>query len=118
VTKRFTSKEERRRVVAYVVDPEKLPGALYGFENHLNVFHAEKGGLPPQIAYGLATFLNSTVVDKFFRTFSGHTQVNAADLRALRYPSTAKLAALGDWAIRNPMPTQEDIDNAVVVYGH
>jgi len=118
VTKRFTSKEERRRVVAYVVDPEKLPGELYGFENHLNVFHAEKGGLPPQMAYGLATFLNSTVVDKFFRTFSGHTQVNATDLRAMRYPSAAKLAALGDWAIRNPMPTQEDIDNAVAVYGH
>ena len=38
VTKRFTSKEERRRVVAWVYD-SSLPGALVGFENHLNVFH-------------------------------------------------------------------------------
>jgi len=117
VTKRFTSKEERRRVVAYVVDPDRLPGDLYGFENHLNVFHANGGGLAPQIAYGLATFLNSTVVDKYFRTFSGHTQVNATDLRAMRYPSTERLAALGEWAMQHPLANQQDIDTAVGAYG-
>jgi adenine-specific DNA-methyltransferase len=44
ITKRFSAKEERRRIVAYVVDPRKLPYEFYGFENHLNVIHAGKQG--------------------------------------------------------------------------
>jgi adenine-specific DNA-methyltransferase len=31
----------------------------------------------------------------YFRQFSGHTQVNATDLRSLNYPSRAKLVKLG-----------------------
>ena len=38
VTRRFTSKEERRRIVASVYASD-LPGEHVGFENHLNVFH-------------------------------------------------------------------------------
>ena len=32
-------------------------------------------------------WLNSSLVDEFFRTFSGHTHVNATDLRTMRFPS-------------------------------
>jgi len=35
LVKRFSSKEERRRVVAVVSDPEQVPGPLIAFENHL-----------------------------------------------------------------------------------
>lgn len=118
VTKRFTSKEERRRIVAYVVDPEKLPGERIGIENHLNVFHAAKRGLPKEIAFGLAAYLNSTEVDVHFRTFSGHTQVNATDLRSMNYPTLRGLARLGAWAQVNPDATQEDIDRAVHEHGN
>ena len=117
VTKRFTSKEERRRIVAYVVDPGKLPGDLLGIENHLNVFHIRKSGIPPEIANGLAVYLNSTVVDDFFRTFSGHTQVNATDLRSLHYPSISVLRKFGIWGLQHPSATQVDIDKAVAKYG-
>jgi len=117
ITRRFTAKEERRRLVAYVFDPTQLRSKLLGFENHLNVFHIAKSGLSEEIAYGLAVFLNSTVVDKYFRSFSGHTQVNATDLRALRYPSLATLVALGKWAITNRGASQEQIDQAVSTYG-
>lgn len=113
VTRRFSAKEERRRVVAYVVDPDRLSSDLVGIENHLNVFHVDKSGLGAEIAFGLAAFLNSTIVDQLFRTFSGHTQVNASDLRALRYPSMASLASLGKWAMKNRGATQEQIDQAV-----
>ena len=89
VTKRFSSKEEKKRVVAFVFDAEKLQCELVGFENHLNVFHSGKRGLDQEVAYGLSVFLNSTVVDNHFRVFSGHTQVNATDLRNMRYPSRA-----------------------------
>ena len=110
VTKRFSAKEEKRRVVAHVVDPNLLPDCDVGFENHLNVIHISKRGLKPEIARGLAVFLNSTVLDQYFRSFSGHTQVNATDLRSMKFPSLALLAKFGKWAAKQNQPSQEGID--------
>jgi adenine-specific DNA-methyltransferase len=90
LTKRFTAKEEKRRLVATIYE-----GGRAGFENHLNYFHEDGEGLPPVLAKGLAAFLNSDAVDQYFRIFSGHTQVNATDLRNLHYPSREQLEALG-----------------------
>jgi len=95
IVKRFSAKEERRRIVAYVVTPEDTKSDLVGFENHWNVFHIHKNGLPLDVAKGLAAFLNSTVLDNYFRVFSGHTQVNATDLRNMKYPCLEKLSQLG-----------------------
>ena len=95
LTKRFTSKEERRRLVACLFDPDLVKAKWVGFENHLNYFHASGHGLERTLAVGLYAFLNSTVVDQYFRRFSGHTQVNATDLRTLAYPGHDTLQAMG-----------------------
>ena len=94
VTRRFTSKEERRRIVASIYASD-LPGDLVGFENHLNVFHADQVGLSRALAVGLGLYLNCSLVDRFFRQFNGHTQVNATDLRSLRYPDRVILERIG-----------------------
>lgn len=112
VVRRFSSKEERRRIVASVVDPGSFANApVLGFENHLNVFHENKHGLPEALARGLAVYLNSTVVDENFRCFSGHTQVNAADLKLMKFPSRSALSDLGKWAAQNELLTQTMIDD-------
>jgi adenine-specific DNA-methyltransferase len=95
LVKRFSSKEERRRIVACIYDPAKVPAKRVAFENHLNYFHISGHGLSMTLAKGLAAFLNSTFVDSYFRRFSGHTQVNAADLRKLNYPTRSELERLG-----------------------
>lgn|GEM_PF-3065027 len=69
-------------------------GARAGFENHISYFHVKGAGLPERLVVRLARYLNSQAVDTYFRTFSGHTQVNATDLRNLHYPSLAQLEAL------------------------
>ena len=112
LVKRFSAKEERRRVVAAVYDPKLLPNGPVAFENHLNVFHRSERGLPMDLARGLAAFLNSTLLDAYFRQFNGHTQVNATDLRSLRYPSEARLTALGR-KIGPRNLTQDEIDDLV-----
>jgi len=93
--KRFSSKEEKRRLVAGVLDPEDFADGLIGIENHLNFFHRKRGGLSIDLARGLTRFLNSSVADRYFRQFNGHTQVNATDLRAFRYPDLSGLEQLG-----------------------
>ena len=113
VVRRFSSKEERRRIVANVVDPADLQASMIGFENHLNVIHAHRQPLSESIARGIAVYLNATLVDQYFRRFNGHTQVNATDLRMMRYPSRETLTTLGAWAKSESQPTQDAIDARV-----
>jgi adenine-specific DNA-methyltransferase len=119
LVRRFSAKEERRRVVAAVYDPDRAPPSPVGFENHLNYFHMDGEGMPLPAAKGLAAFLNSTVVDAYVRQFNGHTQVNAGDLRSLRYPTLDELGALGG-RIGNEMPAQAELDRLVDawLFGH
>ena len=111
VTRRFTSKEERRRIVASLYDSE-LPGELVGFENHLNVFHENQMGMPKELACGICIYLNSSLVDRYFRQFNGHTQVNATDLRALRYPTRESLFRIGKKAGKTEL-AQRQIDELI-----
>ncbi len=111
VVRRFSSKEESRRIVASLVDPGAFDDAsALGFENHLNVFHESRRGLPQTLAHGLTVFLNTSAVDEAFRRFSGHTQVNATDLRRMKYPSRNVLIELGRWAMQHETLTQSMID--------
>jgi hypothetical protein len=111
VVRRFSSKEETRRVVASVVEPGAFgDAAVLGFENHLNVFHDNRRGLPQALAHGLAVFLNTTAVDEAFRRFNGHTQVNATDLTLMKYPGRDVLTQLGEWAMQQGRVTQTMID--------
>lgn len=88
--KRFSAKEERRRVVSALWQSEDRAA----FDNKLNYVHQDGHGLDPEVARGLSVFLNSTQLDNYFRVFSGHTQVNATDLRQMRFPSLEQLWAL------------------------
>jgi adenine-specific DNA-methyltransferase len=109
LVRRFSAKEERRRVVAAIYGSKWVPAPYVGFENHLNVYHRDNAGLPMELAKGLAVFLNSTLVDSYFRQFNGHTQVNATDLRMLRYPGLMMLEALGA-SVGEEFPSQKEID--------
>ena len=95
VVKRFTTLEEKRRVVAAVWTGKDCEARLVGFENRTNYFHRNGAGLDYMTARGLWAFLNSTAIDSYFRQFNGNTQVNATDLRYLRYPSEERLRHLG-----------------------
>lgn len=93
--RRFSAKEEPRRLTVAVVHAGALPGPVLGLENHLNVIHRPGGELDDELALGLAALLGSTLLDTFFRIQSGNTQVSATELRALPLPTEPELRALG-----------------------
>ncbi|AJM78334.1 Eco57I restriction-modification methylase domain-containing protein [Rathayibacter toxicus] len=103
--KRFSAKEERRRVSAGVWQSDEA----VAFDNKLNYVHQNGMGLKLPVARGLAVFLNSTRLDDYFRVFSGHTQVNATDLRQMPFPSFEQLRALASV----DTTSQDAIDTAV-----
>jgi len=113
LVRRFSAKEEPRRIVAAVYESARVSPRRVGFENHLNYYHASGGGLPTLLARGLTAYLNSSLVDHYFRQFSGHTQVNATDLRRLPYPSRAELERLGARIADDRFPPQRQLDDLV-----
>lgn len=93
--RRFSAKEERRRLTAscFLKSGEACP--YVALENHLNyVYHAERE-LTDNEVYGLAALFNSALLDRYFRTISGNTQVNATDLQTMNFPDLATVARIG-----------------------
>ena len=110
--KRFSAKEGKRRVMAAIYDPARINAEGVAFDNKLNVLHRKNAGLSEDLAKGLAVFLNGTAIDAYFRQFSGHTQVNAGDLRSLRFPNAVEIERLGRH-VGPSMPTQDEIDQLI-----
>jgi adenine-specific DNA-methyltransferase len=94
--KRFTAKEERRRLVAGIVEAKDSYSSLLGLENHLNYVYRPDGELSKSEALGLAALFNSALVDRYFRAISGNTQVNAAEIRAMPFPSLKAIREIGE----------------------
>jgi adenine-specific DNA-methyltransferase len=93
--KRFSSKEERRRLTAGCLRKADFPFPYLGVENHVNyIYHAERE-LTDDEAYGIAALFNSTLFDRYFRTISGNTQVNATEIRAMNFPEMKVLSSIG-----------------------
>lgn len=112
VIKRFSAKEERRRIVAGIWSPSENGTGPIAIDNKLNYVHCFGEGLNRDLAVGLSFWLNSTIVDVFFRTFSGHTQVNATDLRSMRFPSLEVLQKIGR-ENGTELPEQDEIDRII-----
>jgi adenine-specific DNA-methyltransferase len=86
VIKRFSSKEQHRRVNIGYIFKEFFSSSSLGLENHLNYLYREDRGLKKDEMKELGTFLTSKEVDQYFRIFNGNTQVNAADILMLPVP--------------------------------
>lgn len=109
LTKRLTAKEENRRVVASLYTDKVAKTEYVGFENKTNYYHSNGRPLEDNLAKGLLVYLNSNVVDQYFRQFNGHTQVNATDLRSLRYPSYEMLIQMGTCLVEDDSQNYDDI---------
>lgn len=113
LVKRFSSKEEIRRINASIWLGNFTEDDLVGFDNKINYFHFSKKGLNLDVAKGLCMFLNSTIVDSYFRQVSGNTQVNVSDLRYLKYPDLNKLVLIGKKWNLGEYISQDYIDSLV-----
>ena len=94
--RRFTAKEEVRRLSAAPYVAQSMPVPQVGLENHLNYIYRQAGALTDEEAWGLAAFYNSRLLDTYFRCLNGHTQVNATDLRAMPLPASDFIVELGE----------------------
>jgi adenine-specific DNA-methyltransferase len=95
VLRRFSPKEDIRRITAAPYIAGSISGDVIGLENHTNYIYRPGGTLSRYEAIGLAAFLNSPYADTYLRRVSGNTQVNAADLRNFPLPVLSDLVKIG-----------------------
>ena len=110
--RRFSAKEEQRRLSAapYLASDFTVPGV--GLENHLNYVHRPGGSLSEDEAWGLAALYNSRLLDTCFRCVNGNTQVSATELRAMPLPDHAIIVTLGR-RVKHLSKPMEGLDDLV-----
>ncbi len=94
--KRFSSKEQERRLYAGVLFAHEIKSPTIGIENHVNYLYRRRGNMSSDETVGMAALLNTAIVDEYFRCLNGNTQVNASDLRVLPFPSLDLIEEIGN----------------------
>jgi len=114
VLKRFTSKEQKKRVHAAVLNADRFSRFEFiGLENHLNYIHKKRGIISLDEAYGIAALLNTTIIDQYFRALNGNTQVNATDIRVVSMPDYDTIVAIGKLIRKKNLDLKFDCDDAI-----
>ena len=112
--RRFSAKEEKRRLIAAPLFKKKLNSNLIGLENHVNYIYRKDGKMTKQQAIGIAALLNSSLLDCYFRISNGNTQVNATEIRAFPLPPIDMINDIGRRISRlRNIPSYEKIDEIV-----
>jgi adenine-specific DNA-methyltransferase len=109
--RRFSAKEEHRRLTAAPFLAKHFKGHWVGLENHLNYIHRPGGTLTEEETWGLAALLSSALLDTYFRISNGNTQVSATELRAMPLPDLDIIRALGRevMALEDPAAQIDDL---------
>ena len=110
--KRFTSKEERKRLQCALLFEEDFSSYnAISTENHLNFITKTSGAMDRDEMYGLFVVLNSNYMDRYFRILNGSTQVNANEINTVPFPAQNDLVKMGRTAMRFPSLTDADCDD-------
>lgn len=114
--RRFSAKEEHRRLTAAPFLAKNFKGHWVGLENHLNYIHRPGGTLTEEETWGLAALLSSALLDTYFRISNGNTQVSATELRAMPLPDLDIIRALGRQAmiLEDPAAKLDDLVMSMV----
>jgi len=98
--RRFSAKEDDRRLVAGVLRHGQFSAPWIGIENHVNLIYRPGGQMTLREAEGLSRVLNSRGYDDYFRICNGNTQVGATEIRELPLPPMRTILELEDPSAR------------------
>lgn len=109
--KRFSTKEQKQRLTASILISSEFSQYTHiGLENHINYIFKKTGTLSEEEAYGIAGYLNSSVVNNYFGSLNGHTQVNVNEIRNLPFPPLQTIKTIGKKILKNNATNKKDLD--------
>lgn len=114
--KRFSSKEENRRIQPAMFFKSEFENYDYiSTENHINFIGAiDNKELTKDLIYGLYGLYNSTLYDKYYRLLNGSTQVNATEINNIPIPNEEQIKDIGKKLQKEMSVTTEICDNILL----
>lgn len=114
--KRFTAKEERRRLQCGVYLSRKYPRySKISTQNKINFIGGMKE-LSECIVYGLYVLFNSTLYDSYYRILNGSIQVNSTEINSMPVPSLTTIGELGKSLIASHDTSEQSCDEILRSY--
>ncbi|HBI12401.1 MULTISPECIES: Eco57I restriction-modification methylase domain-containing protein [unclassified Akkermansia] len=114
--KRFTAKEEHRRLQCGVYLARKHPEyTKISTQNKIN-FISGLRELSECVVYGLYVLFNSTLYDSYYRILNGSTQVNSTEVNSMPVPPINTIEAMGKELIRVRDMSEATCDNILRSY--
>ena len=105
--KRFTAKEEHRRLQCGVYLSSRYPRYKeISTQNKINFICGEQN-LSERIVYGLYALFNSTLYDCYYRILNGSTQVNSTEINCMPVPSMDTIERMGEDLINSKDMSEE-----------
>lgn len=94
--KRFTAKEERRRLQCGVYLSKKYPQyKKISTQNKINFIDGLIVEMSECLVYGLYVIFNSTLYDEYYRILNGSTQVNSTEINDMPVPDLESIQEMG-----------------------
>ncbi len=97
--RRFSSKDDKNRLVAAPYFCNFIKSDYIGVENKVNYIYRPDGHLERNEVVGLCVLLNSSLFDAYFRIFNGNVNVSATELREMSLPPLETIQEIGDTII-------------------
>ncbi|WP_421684799.1 Eco57I restriction-modification methylase domain-containing protein [Tenacibaculum maritimum] len=111
--RRFSSKDDKSRLIAAPYFSHYNQTNFIGVENKLNYIYKLKGELQENEAIGISALLNSKVFDTYFRTFNGNVNVSATEIRLMPFPPIEVIREVGNRLLNQNDYSQETINEIV-----
>ena len=112
--RRFSSKDDKNRLVAAPYFSNFIQSDYIGVENKVNYIYRPKGHLDRDEIVGLCALLNSTLFDYFFRIFNGNVNVSATELREMPLPPLETIKKIGNSIILSNDFTVDNTNKTVI----
>lgn len=111
--RRFSSKDDKSRLVCCPYFAQSIETEMLGVENHINYIHRPNGDLNDNEIWGISALYSSSLFDTFFRTFNGNTQVGASELKQIKMPPLKDIEVIGNKVKQLQNHNKQEIDKII-----
>jgi adenine-specific DNA-methyltransferase len=111
--RRFSSKDDKNRLVCCPYFSQSIQTEMIGVENHINYIHRPNSNLNDNEIWGISALYSSSLFDSYFRTFNGNTQVGASELKQIKMPPIKEIEIIGDKVKQSEVHNKQEIDKII-----